>query len=141
MLCNMGKNADKKVWRKYGGDANHINAIVSKRQRLQNSLIENQGGAEHVHRRHLSSIVGAKPKQRGRITAPTNPFCGCTISNFGDFYFIAVNRKQAAIREALKCIAPIRGGGVFNRNGIVGVALPTVGNENLIRSLLVTWGV
>lgn len=137
----MGKNATKRLWRKHGGDANHINVIVSKRQRLQNSLIENQGGAEYVHRRHLSSIMGAKPKQKGRITAPTNPFAGCTITNYGKYCFIAVNRKQSAIREALKCIAPIRGGGVINHHGIVGVALPTVGNENLIRSLLVTWGV
>lgn len=134
----MGKNEKKRLYRKYGGDAAHTERIVKEQQTKLASWIDGQGGAETVHLRHLSAIVAAKPKRKGVITKPGNPYSGSFISDYGSFYFIHCSRGVEN-RELKRC-AHYVGGFAYNLHGISGVCLPRNVSPEVIRALSVNWG-
>lgn len=141
---SMGKNAKKKLIRQFGGDASQVAQTIQTRQVKLTEKIEKMGGAEKVHKMHSSAIVGAKPKRRGRITSPDNPFVGYYITEFQKGgYFLYVPRKRGDEhkfqREISRLTAPAIGGVVCPHVGRLGVALPPSA-KHFVRSLQVLWG-
>ena len=134
----MGKNERKKLYRRYGGDTAHTERIVTKQQAALSAWIDSQGGAETVHLRHLSAIVAAKPKRKGVITKPGNPYTGSFISDYGTFYFVHCS-KGVENRELKRC-AHYVGGFAYNLHGVSGVCLPKSLHSEVIRVLSINWG-
>jgi hypothetical protein len=146
----MGKNAKKRALRRVAGEFNQhtqqcLDNAVTRSKKLSEK-IEKLGGSEKVHKMHLSCIVGAKPKRKGKITSPDNPFRGYYITQFEwGGYFIFIPQKRGEVhsdnRELSRKIAPALEGVVCRFNGKLGVALPpTIQADNVVRTLSVKWG-
>lgn len=82
------KNDVKRLLRRHGLDSRDTARKIGIRQRLLADWIESKGGAEVVHLSHLSAIVAAKPKVRGRITHPDNPYRLATIEDYDYGVFV-----------------------------------------------------
>lgn len=82
------KHDVKRLLRRHGLDSRDTARKVRNRQQLLANWIESQGGAEAVHLRHLSAIVAAKPKRKGRITRPDNPYRLATIEDYDYGVFV-----------------------------------------------------
>ena len=85
---SLTKNSKKRLLRKHGLDSRDTARKIFNRQQLLSNWIESQGGAEAVHLRHLSAIVAAKPKRKGRITRPDNPYRLATIEEYDYGVFV-----------------------------------------------------
>jgi len=88
------KHDKKKLVRRYGGDLRHTARIVKKRQDELTEWIESQGGAEAVHRNHLSSIVAAKPRKRLTVSKPGRDYDGSTVEVYEKLYVITPPQKR-----------------------------------------------
>lgn len=88
------KHDKKKLARRYGGDSRHTAKIVEKRRLDLSNWIEAMGGAEAVHRNHLSAIIAAKPRKKGIITKPSNPYTGATIEKYNEIYIVTPPQKR-----------------------------------------------
>lgn len=88
------KHDKKKAYRSYGGDAKHVERVVTERRNILAEWIERHGGAEKVHLRHLSAIVAAKPRRVGRITPPSRHYDGATIEEHERVYVITPPQRR-----------------------------------------------
>ena len=104
------KHDVKRLLRKYGLDSRDTARKVFNRQQLLENWIESQGGAETVHLRHLSAIVAAKPKRKGRITKPDNPYRLATIEEYNRVYVVTL-----PVRRGLNGVAGMIGSSLTDK--------------------------
>lgn len=88
------KHDKKKTARRYGGDSRHTARIVEKRQEALANWIDSKGGAEAVHRNHLSAIVAAKPRKRLTVSKPGKWYDGATIEAYEKLYVVTPPAKR-----------------------------------------------
>lgn len=98
---------------------------------------EQVGMADNFHKKfHKSAILAAKPRRRGKITAPDNPYVGCMVSEYPRSYVVHVpNRRRLtdtrqAMRIAANLVVP----------GIGFMFAKSADNAVIIRKLQVLWG-
>lgn len=107
---SLTKNSKKRLLRKHGLDSRDTARKVFNRQQLLASWIESQGGAEAVHLRHLSAIVAAKPKRKGRITKLDNPYRLATIEEYNRVYVVTL-----PVRRGLNGVAGMIGSNLTDK--------------------------
>lgn len=104
------KNDVKRLLRRHGLDSRDTARKVFNRQRVLANWIESQGGAETVHLRHLSAIVAAKPKRKGRITKPDNPYRLATIEEYNRVFVVTL-----PVRRGLNGVAGMIGSNLTDK--------------------------